>query len=290
MKKTAIILIVLLLAAAAGYFAWDYGHRQREVTLPAADIAPAPETRPKPQPVVRYPVPQMPRPPAAEPAATPPETPPAEPAPASTEPIPVDAPLPRLNRSDDAMRGVLARFFPQQKLEELFVLDNLIKRIVVSVDTLPQKKLPARLLPIKPAPGSFEVEGEGETRFISPKNDWRYSTFVKLVDAVDTSRAASWYAYYYPLFQEAYRDLGYPRGYFNDRLVAVIDHLLATPEVAGPIPVVQHVVRYRFADPRLEALSAGQKLMIRIGKENARIIKAKLREFRRQITSLPREG
>ena len=37
------------------------------------------------------------------------------------------------------------------------------------------------------------------------------------------------YKQYYPLFQQAYVDLGYPEGYFNDRLVEVIDHLLATP-------------------------------------------------------------
>jgi hypothetical protein len=44
-----------------------------------------------------------------------------------------------------------------------------------------------------------------------------------------------------------------------------------------------HVV-YRFADPDLEAASAGHKIMLRMGSENASRIKAKLREIRRALT------
>ena len=40
---------------------------------------------------------------------------------------------------------------------------------------------------------------------------------------------------------------------------------------------------YEYADPDLESRSAGQKLLIRMGPANARIIKAKLREFRAEI-------
>ena len=53
------------------------------------------------------------------------------------------------------------------------------------------------------------------------------------MESVDTGRLAALYVRFYPLFQQAYRDLGYPNGYFNDRLVEVIDHLLVTPEIAG---------------------------------------------------------
>jgi len=37
------------------------------------------------------------------------------------------------------------------------------------------------------------------------------------------------------LFQQSYEDLGYPGQYFNDRLVEVIDDMLKTPDVQGPI-------------------------------------------------------
>ena len=75
----------------------------------------------------------------------------------------------------------------------------------------------------------------------------------------DAAQVASVYKHFYPLFQQAYVDLGYPDGYFNDRLVEVIDHLLATPEVAGPIKLTQPGVFYQYADPSIEERSAGQK-------------------------------
>ena len=87
----------------------------------------------------------------------------------------------------------------------------------------------------------------------------------------------------YPLFQQSYRDLGYPKGYFNDRLIAAMDDLLATPEPKAPLQLTQDKVLYQFADPDLERRSAGQKVMLRIGTENARAVKAKLREFRAAV-------
>ena len=42
---------------------------------------------------------------------------------------------------------------------------------------------------------------------------------------------------------------------------------------------------YTFADPTLEALPAGQKLLIRMGPENAAAIEAKLTELRAAVTA-----
>jgi hypothetical protein len=62
-------------------------------------------------------------------------------------------------------------------------------------------------------------------------------------------------------------------------LVFVIDHL-ETPEVSEPVELVRPKVLFEFADSDLEDLSASQKLLIRIGPENAAVIKGKLREIR----------
>jgi len=103
------------------------------------------------------------------------------------------------------------------------------------------------------------------------------------VQGTDVKALAVVYQRLYPLFQQAYEDLGYPGKYFNDRLVEVIDHLLQTPEVPAPIALVQPKVFWEYADPTLENRSAGQKLLIRMGPQNARIVKGKLREFRAEI-------
>jgi len=77
--------------------------------------------------------------------------------------------------------------------------------------------------------------------------------------------------------------LGYPKAYFNDRLVEAIDDLLAAPELAPGARLVQPKVLFEFADPVLQSRSAGQKIMMRIGTVNADPIKAKLGEIRRLV-------
>jgi hypothetical protein len=73
--------------------------------------------------------------------------------------------------------------------------------------------------------------------------------------------------------------------YFSDRLVEVIDDLLGTPFVQGPVKLVRSRVLYVFADAQLEDLSAGQKVLVRVGPENAALIKTKLREIRRELVA-----
>jgi len=120
---------------------------------------------------------------------------------------------------------------------------------------------------------------------LDPSNYGRYKPLVQLIRSTDTKSLISTYSRYYPLFQEAYESLGHPPEYFNDRLIEVIDHLLATPELEGPIALAQPNVLYEFADPKLESSSAGQKVLIRMGAENAKVVKEKLRELRGELVT-----
>jgi hypothetical protein len=69
--------------------------------------------------------------------------------------------------------------------------------------------------------------------------------------------------------------------------VQVIDSLSNAPEPVGPIALVRPNVMYTFADPALESRPAGQKLLIRMGPDNAAAVKAKLAELRAAITAAP---
>lgn len=189
-------------------------------------------------------------------------------------------PLPALPESDGLITEALAGLIANTGLRDQLVVQDFIRRIVVTVDNLPGEQLPLSRSPVKPATGAFVVNSEADGMLISPENAVRYQPYVALAEAVDSRRLVALYVRLYPLFQSVYEELGYPNAYFNDRLVAVLDHLLAAPEVTRPIRLVQPKVRYRFEDSRLEALSAGQKIMIRIGPDNARRLKAKLREIR----------
>ena len=224
-------------------------------------------------------------------AQTPESTPPAVSPPSSPK---IEHPIERvqaepgpstqatLDGSDLAIREALASLFAG-KLPEFVQPMNLIRNIVATIDNLPRSKAAPRLWPVQPTSGALVTMSAGDNLVIAADNSTRYAPAVALVHAIDSKQLVAIYVRFYPLFQQAYRDLGYPDGYFNDRLVAVIDHLLATPSVRQPIALVQPKILYQYADPELEALSAGQKAMLRIGPENAAVVKAKLREIRYRV-------
>ena len=122
---------------------------------------------------------------------------------------------------------------------------------------------------------------------------------MRFADGIEARRAVALYLRVYPLLQQAYEDLGYPGKYLNDRVVEVIDNLLATPTPAGPIAVKRFAADggtsegrlegglYVYADPALEASSAGQKILLRMGRDNAAPLMAKLREIRALIVARP---
>lgn len=219
-------------------------------------------------------------------AAQPP--PPSAAEPAIQHPVPGAAagatgPLPPLNESDGAIKDAVSGLGAAQYL----VPEDIVRHIVVTVDNLPRQKLAVTKRPVVPAPGTFLVDGDELHATLDPKNYARYDSMVNVIRQLDMQRVAEVYFRFYPLFQSAYQDLGYPSGYFNDRLVQVIDSLLATPQLTGPIELSRPNVMYTFADPTLEARPAGQKLLLRMGPDNAAVIKAKLMELRAIVTAAP---
>jgi hypothetical protein len=194
-----------------------------------------------------------------------------------------NAALPALNDSDQVVHDSLAGVIGKGPVEQFLVPQNIVRHVVVTVDNLAQRKVAVDLRPVKPTPGQTVATSQGDVTAITEANFARYAPLTRVVQGTDAKSLALVYERLYPLFQQSYEDLGYPGKYFNDRLVQVIDELLETPEVPAPIAVVQPKVFYEYADPALESRSAGQKLLIRMGPANARIIKAKLREFRAEI-------
>jgi hypothetical protein len=242
---------VILISAAVLFFSWR-AHRMS--LLPAVTATTAtPEAA---VPAIRNPLPEAP---AAAPA------------------------LPPLDESDAPLRDSLAELMGKPAVERIFKPELLVRHIVVSIDNLSRRHLAVELRPTRPLPGAFIASGNDQQGFIDTANFNRYVPYVQAVQALDMKRLAALYVRFYPLFQQAYQSLGYPNGYFNDRLVVTIDNLLAAPDITTDIALVRPNVMYQFADPKLEDLSAGQKLMLRMGPNNAAVIKAKLRELRAQV-------
>ena len=229
--------------------------------------------------------------PPAQPQA-PPQA--AAPAPAIQHPIPSAAeqqaqqtPLPPLDQSDPVVRDSLIGLLGKPAVAKFLVPHQVVRDVVVTVDNLPRKKVAAELRPLQPTAGETAVDTQGGATDLSQQNYQRYAELMDVVRTSDPKALAAVYFRLYPLFQQAYENLGYPGKYFNDRMVQAIDSLLATPDVPGPVTLVRPKVFYQFADPKLEALPAGQKVLIRMGPQNAGVIKQKLQQLRAAITAQP---
>jgi hypothetical protein len=232
-------------------------------------------------------------PPAAPAVAASASAPPAIAA-ASAPPVlhPIDAVAAGESPPDAA--ATLVDLFGKKAVDALFVLDDLPLHIVATVDSLGRATSSPRLWPIKPTSGRFAIEKKGDASFVSADNGLRYAPLLIALESVDMKKLAQAYKRFYPRLQKEYENLGYPDGYFNDRLVVVIDSMLDTPEPAGPLEVrlpntegasapARPWILYEFADPQLAALPAGQKLLLRMGPVDARRLKARLAEFRKLI-------
>lgn len=221
---------------------------------------------------------------------------PSGPAKASTAPEPIEhpiseaqtgpapattTPLPPLDTSDDAVASALASIPGADGLAGLLLSRGLIPHIVATVDALPRRTIGASILPLRTPKGTFAVDTSSGKPMLDSTDFARYDPYMKIAEAVDPRTLVTWYVHWYPLFQEAYRQLGYPQGYFNDRLIQAINDMLAAPNARPPVALVATADgHYAFADPTWESLSVGQKLMIRIGPEHERTLKAKLRSIR----------
>ena len=194
------------------------------------------------------------------------------------------AALPALADSDASVVAALAGLAEGTDLPSLLVREQIIARIVASIDALPRRSQANLLSPLRAPKGAFAVDETDGTTLAGAQNGARYAPYMRVVDAADPQALVAWYVHAYPLFQQAYQELGYPKGYFNDRLIVVIDNLLATPEPAQPSALALSKGYYVYTDPAFESLSAGQKLLLRAGPASEAKIKAKLRAIRSALT------
>jgi len=279
-RKWWLASLAVAAALAAGVYWW-----QKKTAAPDTPPSLVAETTPAPAVIPVTPAPE-------EKASTP--APIQHPIELVEAPVRKTSPLPTLEKSDSLLKDNLNELLGQKEVNRFIVVDEFVRRFVATVDNLARGHAASRMWPVNTTPGRTQVAEKPDGIYLRDANSERFTPFVKMAVSVDTQLATSIYARLYPLFQQAYEELGYPGQYFNDRLVEVIDQMLTTPElgepirlsltqVQGPIQSSQPWLRYEFDDPDLEARPAGQKILLRMGKNNAALMKNKLREFRERI-------
>ena len=267
MKKVIPFLLLILLFAGAAWYSF-MKPPEPVSELPPPQIAPA------------LPVPQQKTPLTSEDEAvySEPETG------IEVESPPLPEPLPVLIESDTEVKQALADIAGAGPLAQYLVMDQVISRVVASIDSLTSRQVPVHINPIRPAEDKFITEAEGDRTILSAQNFARYDGYVALLQNTDAESLVNFYGRYSPLFQQAWEENG-GTGSFNDRLFEVIDDLLETPDVPGPVYLTKYEAVYLFEDPDLEAMTAGQKVLVRMGSVNASVVKEKLMGIRARLNA-----
>ncbi len=274
--KNVLIVVILIALALVAWYLLSVRQAPEQAELPPQPIA-VEEEAPPPAPQ-----PEVAKPADARPPAPPPE------------PVEEEPPLPPLEDSDPLAIETMSGLVGEAPVQQFMAHENVVSRLVATLDALSARQVPASIKAVEGPGGEFQATADENPATVirneagdpipqyvlDPVNYRRYTPYVDALEAVSTEQLVIAYRDYQPLFDEAFRQLGYPEGDFEQRLRVVIDELLATPEVSDPVRLIKPEAYYLYADKGLESLTAGQKTLLRMGPENAARVKAKLAEIR----------
>ena len=213
------------------------------------------------------------RPSAPAPAAERAQTPKPETRPLGGDAAPIV--LPPLNETDALVRELVKKVSSHPRVAAWLATDDLIRSFTTAVTTVAEGKTPSRQLQMLRPSSGFRILERGGDLTIDPRSYERYDTLAAAAASMDADGSARLYATLKPRIEEAARELGVSP--FDRTLERTIVLLLSTPVVDGPIRVEPRGIGYGFADPKLEALTGGQKQLLRMGPRNLRVVQASLR-------------
>jgi len=191
--------------------------------------------------------------------------------------------LPELNASDGVFFQDMLTV--SEQLKPWLFKKQLIRKYVFAGNSMSQGLRPAaKVLRELPFNEPFSVTKLGDEIYISEQSYHRYDALAQAVNSIDNQAAVALYRKYESLFQAVFNELSYPKNYqVLDIIKAAVGKILQAPIAKGKVAVVRPSVRYKFADPKLEKLSALDKQMLRMGPENTQIIQQKLRNFMQDL-------
>lgn len=184
-----------------------------------------------------------------------------------------------LSTSDVAVRQLVATLSQNPKLVAWLAHEDLVRRFVASVYNIAHGKSPRSHLAFLRPQAPFRVKKEGGRLVTDPRSYRRYDLAAEVFSSIDTQGAVQVLRELRPLTDEAFSEIARPGETFRQTLYDAIAQLLRTPEVRPNAPLEEKVVTYRYVDPELEALSDAQRQMLRMGPDNVRKVKDKLREL-----------
>ena len=257
--QAGLILVLLLVIAGGVVLLTGIWPPEEESTAPPVIAAPP---APPPAPVI-----------------TELEEPVVEPAP--PPPAAVEEPLPRLEESDDAVRDAVGDIPLGTAGQQYLVPGNIIERSASLIYLMAQGDVPYKLLPVSRPKAAFPISDDGTQVVTDPAGFERYDALTQWLQSLDLESLLSSLEWFIPLFREAWSYYGEDPAAFDMAVVMTLDLVIATPEVdLSEARLIRKEAVWVFEDPAIEGLAPIQKQVLRMGPENAEIVKAKAAEAR----------
>jgi hypothetical protein len=189
--------------------------------------------------------------------------------------------LPALDQSDDFVRQMMRNLSPHGKLGEWLRIKNVIRVFVAAVDNIANGKSPRPQLGFLSPGQAFPVTEKGDRIYLDPKGYGRFDIITDAIVSFSSTRTAQVYQKLRPLFQEAYRELGYPQKDFHATFIQAMKRILDAPIVEREILLKEEGkgLNYVFIDDGLENMSEVQRHLLRMGPKNTQKIQQKVREI-----------
>ena len=288
--RFSLLAVAIVLVGVIGLIVYRY---QQQVALVAvADLAS--QASAKPSPLV-----------SDEPAASTSSAPgdkrakPVEES-AALSPQPMPNPsyivLPKLNASDTAVAQALEQLGGLSLLK-MVVDEERVRKFVRAVHGLSEGHVVQDFRPILSPSGNFkvletgEVDTEGKALYrMRRDNVDRYAPFIGSLQNIDVTQALVLYQQYYPLFDEAYAELGLPQSSFHKVMLSATQKCLAPLPNTERAVLQQPKVMYEYIDPQFEQLSGVQKLLLRLSPEQRETSRAWLQRWYAGLKSIDQQN
>lgn len=184
--------------------------------------------------------------------------------------------LPPLAASDDMLRDLVRQLSGDATLARLLATRELVRGATLAVVQIGDGRTPAA--PLAPLRPSIRLS-IGSTGTVEHANFDRWTSAVRALQSISARDAAQVYVNVKELFDQAYRELGYPEGDFDVAVVKAIRMLNATPEVTGDLTLLKREGYFEHDSATLRSLPPVQKQLILTGPDNRRRVLAWLNEF-----------
>ncbi len=200
--------------------------------------------------------------------------------PAAPEDIDEAAPLNvPLQESDGPVRELVNGLSADPSFKKWLKVNDMIRRIVAVTANIAGGESPGNHLEFLSPKVDFQVLSKEGKYYMSPKSYLRYNHVAQAVSSFETEVVKRLYPQLEPLLQQAYNELGFPGKKFGDTLNRAFEVVLTTLIVMEDIELERKVISFAFKDQELEAMNLAQKHLFRMGPENMKKIKSKIRDI-----------